>query len=180
VPSIARLCFIFFRIGNFTFGGGAPTTAALQRELVEKQKWLPEEDFALSYALARVTPGTNLFAFCAAAAWQMRGWRAAVFCLAAASIPACVITWAITAGFHRFSDNRWVAAAIAGALASSAGILVASFWLLVRPALTPGNRVRAVIITLASIALSLLFHMAPIPVLVLAAVAGWLWPEHTV
>ena len=178
MPSIARLCFIFFRIGNFTFGGGAPTTAALQRELVEKRGWLSEPDFALSYALARVTPGTNLFAFCVASGWLMRGWTAAILILIAASIPACAIVWIVTAGFDRFSTNPWISAGIAGALASSAGVLVASFWLLVRPALTLGNRLRATVIVAASIALSLAAGLSPIPVLVIAAIAGWFWPER--
>jgi chromate transporter len=179
VPSLARLSFIFFRIGNFTFGGGAPTTAALQRELVANRRWLSEEDFALSYALARVTPGTNLFAFCTAAAWQMQGWQGALSALVVASVPACAITWAITAGFDRFSSNVWIAAGIAGALASSTGILVASFWLLVQPALTAGNRLRATVIVLASITLSFWLQLAPIPVLAIAAVAGWFWPERS-
>ena len=175
MPDIWKLCFIFFRVGNFTFGGGAPTTSALQRELVTKRQWLSEEDFALSYALARVTPGTNLFAFCTAAALQMRGWPAAVLALIAASVPACAIVWATTAGFDRVSSNVWISAGIAGALASSVGALIASFWLLVRPALTQGNRLRAVLIVVASIALSLGADLSPVAVLVMAAIVGWFW-----
>lgn len=180
MPSLPRLCAIFFRVGNFTFGGGNPTTAALQRELVDKEKWLSEEDFALCYALARVTPGTNLYAFCTASACRMVGWRPALLVLILASAPACLLTWALTAGFDQVSHNKWVAAGIAGALASSTGVLVASFWLLVKPSLTKGNRLRATVIVSISIVLSLLAHLSPIPVLLIAGVAGWFWKEREV
>ena len=38
----------------------------LGRELVDRLKWLARKDFELAFALARVTPGTNIIAFCAA------------------------------------------------------------------------------------------------------------------
>ena len=168
---------MFFRIANFTFGGGAATTAALQRDLVQKRNWLSETDFALCYALSRITPGTNLFAFCTGAAWRMRGLAAALPVLLVASLPACAVTWAVTAGFDRLSANPWAAAGIAGAIASSAGILVASFWLLVKPHMKAGYRIRSATIVAASLVLSLRFDVAPIPVLALAAIAGWFWKE---
>ena len=39
-PTLRQLTGVFFRIGNTTFGGGLPTIAALQRELVEQHEWL--------------------------------------------------------------------------------------------------------------------------------------------
>jgi chromate transport protein ChrA len=38
--SLARLSLIFLRISNLTMGGGDPTMAALERELVERRRWL--------------------------------------------------------------------------------------------------------------------------------------------
>jgi chromate transport protein ChrA len=37
--SLARLSLIFLRISNLTMGGGDPTMAALERELVERRRW---------------------------------------------------------------------------------------------------------------------------------------------
>src|SRR5579872_3489231 len=71
VASMSRISFkpflwIFLRVGNLTFGGGDPTMAALQSELVHTRGWLTAEQYALIYGLARITPGTNLLAFSAA------------------------------------------------------------------------------------------------------------------
>jgi chromate transporter len=176
-PGLSELGIVFFRIANFTFGGGAAAAAALQRELVEKRRWLDDVAFALCYSLSRITPGTNLFAFCTAAGWLLRSWRGALVAVLVASIPACAIVWLVTAGFDRISSLRWVQIGIAGALASSVGILLGSFWLLVRPYLGRRNWQRSVVIVGASIFLSLYLHLAPIPVLALAAVAGIFWKE---
>ncbi len=74
-PTLRKLTGIFLRIGNTTFGGGLPTIAALQRELVEQRAWLSQEDYALAFSLARVTPGTNVIAFCTAVGAQILGAR---------------------------------------------------------------------------------------------------------
>ena len=59
--SLKSLTWIFLRVGNLTFGGGDPTMAALQSELVGSRRWLSAEQYALIYALARITPASPLF-----------------------------------------------------------------------------------------------------------------------
>jgi chromate transporter len=63
-PSLGKLALVFARYANLTLGGGSATAATMHRELVVKRKWLSEDQFTLSFALGRVTPGTNLLAFC--------------------------------------------------------------------------------------------------------------------
>jgi chromate transporter len=177
-PSIPELSGVFFRIGNFTFGGGAATTAALQREMVERRRWYDTLQFGLCYALARVTPGTNLFAFSTASGWLLRGWWGAIAALLVVSIPSCVLVCLVTVGFDSWSRNRFFQGAIAGALAASVGALLASFWLLVRPYLNRQHVVQTVLILLGSIALSFFAHWSPIVVLLLAGIVGFFWKER--
>jgi len=176
-PSLAQLSAVFFRIGNFTFGGGSATTAALQREIVERRRWYDTLQFGLCYALARVTPGTNLFAFSTASGWLLLGWRGALAALLVASVPCCVLVALVTVGFDSWSRNRFFQAAIAGALAASVGALLASFWLLVRPYLDRHHLFQTLVIVAASIALSLFAGWPPLAVLLLAGVAGFFWKE---
>lgn len=65
--------------------------------------------------------------------------------------------------------------AIDGALASSVGILLASFWLIVRPYLTRDRVIESVAIVSGSIVLSLSVNLSPVLVLGLAGVAGFFW-----
>src|SRR6185503_16479445 len=85
--SLRRLVLLFLRVGNLTFGGGDPTMAALQRELVVSREWISAERYALIFGLARATPGTNLLAFTAGVGWQLARWRGALLAVVAGSIP---------------------------------------------------------------------------------------------
>ena len=69
-PSLLKLFLSYLRVTNLTFGGGTITMAALHTELVSLRKWLTQEKYATVYALARITPGTNMLAFCAGTAWE--------------------------------------------------------------------------------------------------------------
>jgi len=63
---------VFARYANLTLGGGSATTAVIHGEIVTKRHWVSEEQFALSFALGRLTPGTNLLAFCVGIGWILK------------------------------------------------------------------------------------------------------------
>jgi chromate transporter len=172
---LKRLTWIFVRIGNLTFGGGDPTMAALQSELVVTRRWLDAEQYALIYGLARITPGTNLVAFSAGAAWQILGWGAAILAVLSMTVPPSVAVVLLTAGYQAWSSNPLAMAAIGGSLAAASGMMATSAWQLLLPEIRPGRRWRAAVIFLASLGASLEFSMSPIAVLGLAALAGMFW-----
>jgi chromate transporter len=174
-PSLKRLTWIFLRVGNLTFGGGDPTMAALQSELVVARRWLSAERYALIYGLARITPGTNLVAFSAAAAWQILGWLAATLAVLAMTVPPSVAVVLLTSGYQAFNSNPLAMAAIGGMLAAASGMMATAAWQLLRPEIRVGRRLRAAVLFLASLGASLGFSMSPIAVLGLAALVGIFW-----
>src|ERR1700676_3996629 len=98
-PSLAKIADVFTRYANFTLGGGSSTIAVLHREILDKRRWVSPENFALCFALARLTPGTNLLAFCTGIGWLLRGMSGAVIALLTASIPCTLIVLIATALF---------------------------------------------------------------------------------
>lgn len=173
--TLKRLTWIFFRVGNLTFGGGDPTMAALQSELVNTRGWLHREQYALIYGLARITPGTNLLAFSAASGWTILGWAGALYAVLAMTVPPAVIIVLLTDGYEAWKSNAWAMAAIGGTLAAANGMMATSAWQLLAPQFVRGRRLRAVVIFLAALAASLRFSMSPITVLGLAALVGLFW-----
>ena len=174
-PSLKRLTWIFLRVGNLTFGGGDPTMAALQSELVVARRWLTAEQYALIYGLARITPGTNLVAFSAAAGWQILGWMAAMLAVVAMTVPPSVVVVLLTSGYQAFNSNPLAMAAIGGMLAAASGMMATAAWQLLRPEIRVGRRLRTAVLFLASLGASLGFSMSPIAVLGLAALVGIFW-----
>jgi chromate transporter len=181
--SLRRLSLICLRVSNLTFGGGDPTMAALQSELVTRQGWLPAEKYVLVYALARITPGTNILAFCAGAAWELKGWPGAILAVLAATVPSAIVVVLLTAGYESLQHNPRAMAAIAGTLAAAVGMMALSAWQLLRPHLQSRRALRmlrALLLAATSALLAYRFRVSPIVVLGLAALAGFFWraPEQ--
>jgi chromate transporter len=178
--SLRRLSLICLRVSNLTFGGGDPTMAALQSELVTRHGWLAPEKYVLVYALARITPGTNILAFCAGAAWELKGWPGAILAVVGATVPAAIAVVLLTAGYESLQHNARALAAIAGTLAAAVGMMALSAWQLLRPHMRRRRALRALLLAATSALLSYGFRVSPIIVLGLAALAGFFWraPEQ--
>jgi chromate transporter len=169
-----NLLWLYTRIGNTTFGGGDPTMAALQSQLLER-RWIDRDQYGLVYALARATPGTNILALCAGTGWLVLGEFGTVLAVVGSSFPSSLIVMLLTAGYVAWRNNPLAMAAIGGMLAAATGLMgVAAFGLL-KPHFKPRRWLRAAIIFGASLLLALRFGMTPIQVLGLAALAGAFW-----
>src|SRR5277367_1090212 len=117
-PRLSAVSSLFFRVGVTVFGGGDPTIAILQRELY-KRDWLRPEKFGIAFGLARLTPGTNMLAFCAAAGWYLRGIPGALAAVLAITIPASVLVVWLTRAYD-LTVRYPLAQSIANALVAAA------------------------------------------------------------
>ncbi len=174
-PSLLRVFLLNLRLASLTFGGGNPTMAAMHTEMVLARKWLSAEKYAVAYALARITPGTNMLAFCAGTAWELLGWPGAIAAVLAASVPAAVIVMLLTEGYDAVRSNSLAMAAINGTLAAAVGMMGTAAWELLRPYFNRRRWLHAAAICAASVLLSLRFDVQPVAVLALAAVTGLAW-----
>jgi chromate transporter len=170
-PSLASLSAVYLKIGNTTFGGGDPTMVLLQRELTGRG-WITREDFALAYSLARVTPGTNVLAFCAATGARVLGLGGAIAAVLAVTLPSAILAVLLTRGFESWRTHPLASAAIAGTVAAVSGMMWASVWLLVRPYLG----LRSLLFTGGAFLAAWKFHVTPVPVILMAALVGYCWP----
>ncbi|MGC1303655.1 MAG: chromate transporter [Caulobacteraceae bacterium] len=175
-PSLVRLADIFVRYGNITLGGGSATIAVLRREILDRRRWIGEDDFTVCFALARLTPGTNLLAFCTGVGWLTRGFSGAVVALLAASIPCAAMVVLVTALFSLWQHVGWAQAAIHGAVAAAVAVTVKTCWTIAHPHVHPGTRLRVAAIAGMAFLLNVLVGIPPIEVLLLAAGAGLFLP----
>ena len=173
--SLRRLSLIYLRVSSLTFGGGDPTMAALQSELVTRHGWLSREKYGLVYGLARITPGTNILAFCAGTAWELKGFPGAILAVLGATLPSAAAVVLLTVGYEAFKQNARAMAAIAATLAAAVGMMAVSAWQLVRPDLRRERILRALVLVAGSLLLSYAFRMSPIWILGMAAIVGFFW-----
>ena len=54
---LLKLFTTFFKIGAFTFGGGWAMISIIEREIVDKHKWIDKTEFLDLLAVAQSMPG---------------------------------------------------------------------------------------------------------------------------
>ena len=178
-PTLSQLTWVFFRVGNSTFGGGLPTMAALQREFVEREKWLSPEEYGLAFSLSRITPGTNVIAFCAATGAQMLGFMGALAGALGETAPSAILAVLITQGYETWRSNPLVLAAVAATIAAVVGMMWSSIVMLVKPYIDNRQGIlRAVPIVLVAFLALYEFHLTPLPIIGLAVLIGLVWPDQ--
>ncbi len=95
-PGLGSLASIFALYGNSTFGGGTATIVEIEKHIIDEHRWVTREESHVAFAICRLTPGTNLLAYCVGIAWRMRGLVGAVVALVAASLPSAAIAVVLT------------------------------------------------------------------------------------
>jgi chromate transporter len=165
--------------GNFTYGGGSATIATLHRDIVERRHWLAEEPFQLSYALSRLTPGTNLLAFAACIGYLLRKMPGAIVALLAGSLPCAAMALALTALYSTWNHYAVVQVATKGALAAAVAVTVMTGVTLIRPHWRTASRTKLVVFVGGAFAATEFLGASPLLVLVIAALAGFAWPARS-
>jgi chromate transporter len=169
MPSIRALAWLVCRDVNRTLGGHA--SMELLRRTLGAKGWLTDEGHRLLVAVSRLTPGTNILAYCTGLGWQLGEGRGAMVALLAASIPASVLIALLSATLAEIDQYPVVRVIIALALLVATLLVLSTAWNLLRPYLRGGATVRAGIIAAVAVAL-FLASITPIRILLAAAVLG--------
>jgi chromate transporter len=168
-PSLRDIAWLVFYDVNRTLGGLA--SMELLRRSLGARGWLTDEGHALFVAISRVTPGTNILAYCVALGWQLAHWQGALVSLAAASVPASILIALLSATLARVDQHPIVRAVIAIALIVAALLVLSTAWNLLRPYVKGSNAARAAIIAAIVVGLALM-QVTPIRILLVAAIVG--------
>lgn len=177
-PPLGEFVSLSARVVNGTFGGGSTILGVFQRELVERRGWLTAEQYGLCFAVARITPGTSILAFCAAVGWSFSRWRGAILGMAAAAIPCAGIAVAMLLAYEELKSLAWFAIALRGAMAAAIGVMLAAGWAIMQPYWKDGSAYRHAFVLVLSIVLMMVVRLSPLPILGMAALAGFLLPER--
>ena len=81
----------FFKIGAFTFGGGWAMISIIKREIVERHRWIAEDEFLDLLALAQSMPGILAVNISVAVGDKLRGMRGSVTAAAGTILPSFLI-----------------------------------------------------------------------------------------
>ena len=109
-----ELFWVFFKIGTFTIGGGFAMLPVIRAELVDRKKWISEDEFLDILAVVQSSPGpiaVNTAVFLGLRIYGFLGLIAATF---GAILPSFVIILMIAALFQGIQNNPYFIAAFKG------------------------------------------------------------------
>ena len=105
------------------FGG---VLAVVQRELVEKKKWLTLEEFVEDWSIAQILPGPNVINLALMIGGKHFGWRGALSALAGVLSVPTILVIVIASAIAGVGDTQAMQGALRGMGAVSAGLIIAT------------------------------------------------------
>ena len=105
------------------FGG---VLAVVQREIVEKKRWLTPEEFVEDWAVAQTMPGPNVINLAIMIGDRHFGLRGALAALVGVMAAPMLIVLALALAYANYSHHPQVAGALRGMGAVAAGLITAT------------------------------------------------------
>ncbi|MBG6220710.1 MULTISPECIES: chromate transporter [unclassified Janthinobacterium] len=124
-PQPASLADLFFSFTWLALQGFGGVLAVIQREMVERKRWLTQEQFMEDWALAQIMPGPNVINLSLMLGARYFGLRGALTALAGMLAVPLVIVLLLGVLYTHFGDNAQMAGALRGMAAVSAGMIAA-------------------------------------------------------
>jgi chromate transporter len=121
-PSLSELFRGFVGISLSGFGGALPWA---RRMIVERRRWMTNDEFNETFALSQFLPGPNTINFAVVFGARFGGLGGAVIAVTGLIGPPLIIVTALAFLYERFGDIDTLGHILAGIAAAAAGLLIA-------------------------------------------------------
>lgn len=111
---LLELFLTFLKIGLFTFGGGYAMIANIREVVVEKKKWLTEDELLQVITIAESTPGPIAINMATYVGYKQKGVAGSACATLGVIVPSLVIIYTISLFLDAFMSNQYVAYAFTG------------------------------------------------------------------
>lgn len=118
----------FFKLGLFTFGGGYAMIPTLKEIVVEKNKWLSNDEMLEVLAIAETTPGPIAINMATYIGYKKGKIMGSFLATLGVVLPSLIIIYIISLIFDQFISNPYVAAAFIGIKACVAFLITKAGW----------------------------------------------------
>jgi chromate transporter len=106
--SYFKLFLSFFKIGMFTLGGGYAMLPLIQREVVEKNRWMDDETFVDGLAAAQACPGPIAVNLSVYAGYHIAGGWGMALAVLGTVLPSFLIILLIAVSFSDWANQSLV------------------------------------------------------------------------
>src|SRR5688572_22938993 len=178
--SLWQLTGYFLKLGTVGFGGPVALVGYMQRDLVDRYRWIDDEEYKLGLALAQIMPGPLAAQLAMAIGYFAHGILGATLVGLAFVLPSFLMVLGLSALYVAFGGLWWMQAVFYGVSAAVIGIIAIASYRLARkvngrdPLLWGIFAVLFIVTAVAQAELAEFFLLAGILVLLVKAPPSWL------
>ena len=163
---------IFFKIGAFTIGGGYAMVPLIEDEVVNKKKWIEQDDFLDLLAIAQSAPGIPAVNIAIFVGYRLRGVKGSLVTSLGSILPSFLMILAIALFFSAYKDNPYVEKVFKGIRPAVVALIAA-------PVFRMGKKAKltwtTIWIPVVAALLIWLMGVSPIWIIIMAGVGGYLY-----
>ena len=172
MPKYKDIFLSFFKVGTFTVGGGYAMIPLMRRELVERHRWITDEEFLDYVALSQAMPGVFAVNMATVVGQRLRGFRGALTAIVGNIVMPIVFILLLAVFFRAFRDNVVVSRIFLGLRPAVVALIAAPVFTLARSAKVTWSTLW---IPIVSALLIWLLGVNPVLVVLAAALLGFLY-----
>jgi len=165
IPEFHQLVRVFARIGCLSFGGPAGQIALMHGEIVEKHKWVDEEQYLHALNFCHLLPGPEAQQLATWIGWRLHGLKGGLAAGLLFVIPGALVMLALSSLYALAANLDWFAALFLGIKAAVLAIVVQA---LIRIGGRALNTRFKQVLAVAAFLVLFLFNL-PFPLVVLGA-----------
>ena len=126
IKNLFNLYFSFAKIGTFTIGGGLAMMPMMQSELIEKRKWITDEELIDYYAVGQSTPGIVAVNVATFVGYKQMGIIGGIFATLGMITPSLVIIMILASLINSINDFPIIQKALKGINVAVAALLTST------------------------------------------------------
>ncbi len=170
--SLSEIFGTTLKIGVSTFGGGYAMLPVMQREFVDKKKWIDQSEIVDIFAVCQSIPGIISLNTSVFVGYRLRRVPGAVAAILGLTVPSFVILTLVSLFYSQMRHNEYIAAMLLGIRACVVALILSAVVSLGKPAI---RNVFGWIIAVAAFVCVVVLGINPVLIIPAAGLCGWLY-----
>ena len=168
---------VFLKIGAFTFGGGWAMISIIEKEIVDKKRWVSKEEFLDLLAVSQSIPGILAVNMAVAVGDKMRGRKGALCAALGTILPSffMILTIAIFLTPDMIKSNETLNNIFRGIRPAVVALIIAPVISSARAAKISWKTIAIPIVVALLIWSKLPYISNPIVFILLGGIGGYIW-----
>lgn len=166
---LLKLYLAFLKIGTFSFGGGYAMLPFIQKEIVQKNKWIDIAQFTDIIGISQMTPGPVAINAATFVGYKIHGVLGSIIATIGVITTSFILILILNRILDKFKKSKTIQAALLGMRPALIALIIYAFWDLAKEAYID---IKSIIITIIITVVLLSKKVHPILVIVIAAILG--------